>query len=325
MMKCRQLVMWPLCLAVVALSGCSGPQPNVRGRSIMVADDYAGYWQAAVLSDKRKRDDFFAFCKAPHGDRSKPVNRIYLSAGWHGFDQISVDDQKLRAFIREVHDAGMEIYNLQGYHRWATPSGQDAAVRIIDNVLAFNRDSDASGRFDGIVLDIEPYLLKTSNKDELDWKQDQAQAWRIYLEVLEQLAARVRQYNESQPRDIQLGECIPAWYPRDHGGGGANFRDVMDRVDFVWVMNYYDTPDKLDQMAKDEIAYAGRIGKPIVIGLNVIEQDSSLDVGGANTFWDDGQRALENVIRSFENKYRDAPQFNEVSIFTYAYYKNLKP
>ena len=324
-MELRQPVMCAMCLAVVALTGCSGLQPSARVRSMMVADNYAGYWQTAVLSDKSKRDSFFAFCKAPHGDSSKPIRRIYLSAGWHGFDQISVDDQKLRSFIREVHDAGMEIYNLQGYHRWATPSGQDAAVRIIDNVLGFNRNSDVAERFDGIVLDIEPFLLQTSNKDELDWKQDQPQVWQIYLEVLDQIVAKVRQYNASQVRTIRLGECIPAWYPGDRSGGGANFLDVMDRVDFIWVMNYYDTPEVLDKMAKDEIAYAWQIGKPIVIGVNVIEQDSSLDVAGVNTFWDDGQGTLESVIGSFEKKYRDASQFNEVSIFSYAYYKNLKP
>lgn len=99
----------------------------------------------------------------------------------------------------------------------------------------------------------------------------------------------------------------------------------MDRVDFVWVMNYYDTPEVLDKMARDEIAYAGQIGKPIVIGVNVIEQDSSLEVGGVNTFWDDGRNALERVIGLFENQYRDAPQFNELSLFAYAYYRNLKP
>lgn len=224
MTKLKRPVMCTLYLMmVVVLSGCSGPQSNARGRSIMVADNYAGYWQTAVLSDKHKRARFFEFCKAPHGDASKAVRRIYLSAGWHGFEQISVDDQKLRGFIQEVHDAGMEIYNLQGSYDWATPSGQDTAVRVIDNVLAFNRNSDVSSRFDGIVLDVEPYVLQASNKDELDWKQDEVQIWRIYLEVLDQIAARVRQYNASQPRAIQLAECIPAWYPSDRGEGGPIF------------------------------------------------------------------------------------------------------
>lgn len=324
-MRLKFSVMY-LCLAAIALTGCTtGPGTSARMRSIMVSDSYAGYWQTAVLSDEKKRARFFEFCKAPHGDRSKAVQRIYLAAGWHGFDKISVDDEKLRAFIRQVHDRGMEIYNLQGYHRWATPSGQDAPARIIDNVLSFNRNSELSERFDGIVLDIEPYLLQTANKDELDWKQDEAQIWAIYVKVLDQIAAQVRQYNQTEPRAIRLSECIPAWYPRDHNEGGANFSDVMDRVDFVWVMNYYDTVETLDKMARDEIAYASEIGKPIVIGLNVIGQDPTLHVSDGNTFWDDGRDALERVIRAFEKKYHSAMRFNEISIFSYAYYRNLKP
>ena len=328
MTKIGQFALWTLCLGLLMLMGCtSGPGIKKKmTRSIMVSDSYAGYWQTAVLSDKNKRDQFFQFCKAPHGDVSKAVDLIYLAAGWHGFEQISVDDEKLRAFIEEIHDRGMEIYNLQGYHRWATPSGQAAAVRIIDNVLAFNRDSDPQARFDGIILDIEPHLLNTSNKDELDWKKDQAQVWQIYLEVLDQIAARVEQYNNSQPRSIRLGECIPPWYDNAADEGGvADYRDVIDRVDFVWVMNYYDTVEMLDKMAKNEIAYAGWSGKPIVIGLNVIEPDSSLDVAGSNTFWDDGRQSLEKIIGLFEKKHRHVPGFNEVSIFSYAYYKNLKP
>lgn len=85
---------------------------------------------------------FLEFCAAPHGDTSKAATRVYFGRGWHGLGQIGIDHQELRRFIRQAHDAGIEVYsNTQGYRRWATPTGQSQAVQIIDHVLRFSTKS----------------------------------------------------------------------------------------------------------------------------------------------------------------------------------------
>ena len=56
--------------------------------------------------------------------QSNAITRLYFSAGWHGFDQISADDEKLRGLIRDVHAAGIEIYSLQGDAHWANAFGR---------------------------------------------------------------------------------------------------------------------------------------------------------------------------------------------------------
>ena len=318
------------CLILAMLSGCTGtgvkPTTGSRTvtRSLMVSDVYEGYWATGVVTDEDERRKLLAFCQAPHGDSANPITRLYFSAGCHGFDQISADDEKLRDLVRDVHAVGMEIYILQGDPHWATPSGDNVAYRVIERLLVFNRQSELAERFDGIVLDIEPFLLSAAKKDELDWQEDQPEIWRIYLNVLDGIGQQVRDHNNSTDTPLVLTECIPPWYEPRQNNGRANFEDVMDRVDFVWVMNYYDKLDVLYRMGDDEIRYADQIGKPIVIGLNVIPIEPSLDVGLGNTFWDNGHTELETIIDSFLAKYYTSSSLGEISIFSYANYRKLK-
>ena len=99
---------------------------------------------------------------------------------------------------------------------------------MIEGLLAFNRQSKPAERFDGIVLDIEPFLLSAAKKDEVDWQKDQPEIWRIYLEVLDGIAQQVRNHNNSTNTPLILSECIPPWYESRQNDGRANFEDVID-------------------------------------------------------------------------------------------------
>ena len=194
-------------------------------------------------------------------------------------------------------------------------------------IFRFNKEAKPIERFDGILLDIEPYLLNTSRGDPLDWASDHEQIWRLYLEVLDQIAERVRVYNASTQPAIRLGECIPDFYAQQGAPAFENisYRDVMDRVDFTWLMCYRDTKEVIVKMSQDEIRYAAKAQKPVVLGLCVNQPKQDLGVTKYNTFWNEGVAALEKTIGSVREHYSDVHQLGEISIFSYIHYKEMQP
>ncbi len=310
--------------SIVAFAGGNGASDSFR-RSLFVADDYQGYGRNDVLTNPLRQKELLEFCVAPYGNKKAAVKRIYFSAGWHGFESVSADDNKLKAFVAALHEIGVEIALLQGCYGWATPEGGAIAGKVIDNVLAFNREAKPEERFDGLLLDVEPYVLNATNGDSLDWEKDTGKIWKCYLEVLDSISGNVRTHNISADDNLFLGECIPDWYPADPGESPMNFREVIDRVDLIWLMSYRDDLDALYASVIDELTYSQRTKKPAVVGYYVNMPNEAFSIAPGNTFWQEGNGVLEKTISGLKEKCKDLPSFGEVCVYSYIHYKKLKP
>jgi len=74
--------------------------------------------------------------------------------------------EDFRTFLTQAHQHGIEVHALDGYPEYAQKVYHAMPLSIVDAVIAFNKASKPSQRFDGIHFDNEPYLIAGSRDPE---------------------------------------------------------------------------------------------------------------------------------------------------------------
>lgn len=236
-------------------------------------------WSApTVLDDASARQQLFAFCKRhdidqiwlqllytfePDLDLSQPPP---LGQSIPPTRCVIHDPDKLRGFLKQAHEAGLQVHALDGYPEYAQRGYHPAPLAVVDAVIEFNQQSPADQRYDGVHFDNEPYLL-------VAWK-DQArreQILRGFIDLIAECQRRVREHSS-----MQFGIDIPFWWQYRDGETGKYMGQVtyfgrttaasficIDMLDNVGIMNYRDKADGADGMiahGKDLLHYADKVG-----------------------------------------------------------------
>jgi hypothetical protein len=95
---------------------------------------------------------------------------------------------------------------------------------------------------------------------------------------------------------------------------------VIDLFDYVALMDYRHKAEGSDSIlshAASEIAYADRVGKKVVIGLEVSPNDLE-----KVTFDKAGPKVFEQALLTVENALHDDPSFAGFAIHHYRRYRN---
>ncbi len=203
------------------------------------------------------------------------ISTMYLYADeFYGRNILRDEPEKYRKFIAGAHARGFKVYALlgSGYlssQEYILPEKRPAAVRMFGRVLDFNRATpDASSRFDGVNVDIEPYLLD-------DWSSARPLRARQYLD----LSAEFMRMKAAAGSGLLVGPAMPFWYDgiEDVEWNGRRRRlneCVQDIYDYVAIMDYRNVAegsDSIVSLAQDELDYADRMNKKVIIGVETLE------------------------------------------------------
>jgi hypothetical protein len=174
----------------------------------------------------------------------------------------------LRDLSNRAHAAGIRVSALGGEPGWATAP---------ETVRAWRARVTASRLFDGVHLDIEPYLLSA-------WTTDRAKLVAAYLATLD--AARA-----AGPERLEVD--VPFWYGTVARPDGSTLADaVLARVDAVTVMSYRDTADGIVTVGADMLVRGDRAGKPV----RLAAETRPLADCGYCTFAQEGRKALQQAL-----------------------------
>jgi hypothetical protein len=183
---------------------------------------------------------------------------------------------------------------------------------MLQRVLDYNAAAAPHERFDGISLDIEPHILD---------------AWRtrkmaLLADFLDMSAALMRQKNAAAP-GLPMGPAIPFWYdgiPIEWNGTRKPMNEhVQDLYDYVALMDYRDHAaggDGIVSHARDELDYGARVGKPVVIGVEILP-NAIRKVSFHHLREADMERELAETARAVAG----APAFGGFAIHHYAAYR----
>lgn len=274
-------------------------------------------WEAdsyAMVEDPAVAREAVAYLQSQH------IDTVYLYAdAYRGHNLIVEHPALYRAFIERLHRQHMRAYALLGSaylhtERYVLPAYRRQAEAMFRRVVQYNAAAPSAARFDGVNLDIEPHILDEWN----DTTRKRLLA--DFLDMGRALMKIKREYHAT----LAVGPDIPFWLDGiDLTWNGVTrpvSEHVIDLFDYVTLMDYRNKVagrDSILSHASSEIAYADRVGKKVVIGLQV-----SPDEPEKLTFDKAGPKAFEQALDAVERALRDDPSFAGFAIHHYRTYRN---
>jgi hypothetical protein len=191
----------------------------------------------------------------------------------------------------------IKLTALGGDSSWAT----DHAA-----ALAWQRTVVRTGLFDGIHLDVEPYLSD-------GWTTDLQGTLKGYLALLDKMR---------QGSVLALEADVPFWYG-EHTVGRKNLADeVLKRVTAVTVMSYRDTgtgPNSMLTISQDWLARGAVAGKRVRLGA----ETNPLPECTHCTFAEEGAARLQQELAKVDAATRRTPAFAGVAVHRYSTWRSL--
>ncbi len=219
------------------------------------------------------------FVQVPFADHAE--GERHWSARW--------DTRGMRRLIGRIRAVGARVHALDGAAWYARPQWHERVVETLGQLAAYNAASAPEERLHGVRYDIEPYLLPEYAGAR------RARVLSDYLSLLERLVVVAHEAG------LEIGVDIPFWFdardevtaalaaPVDEGPAAEA---IIDLVDNVGIMDYRTTAYGADGVlahAEGELAYADRVGKQVLIGLETVPlPDETIFIydGGRRTRWD---------------------------------------
>ena len=307
----------------VALGGATPEAPVVYDQ-----DRAMWIWERAsyeAVFDTDARDRLGAVMDDTTTFGSDPIRTIYLGVDKYGSTDMLRDSRsEVAAFVQWARG--------RGYHVQATVAGgtrppylgaleqfEHFAVDEFEKVLDYNLAVPESARFDGINVDIEPYILSA-------WKEPGNGGLPVrWLEVLDTLIER----RDASGLPVLVGPAIPRWLDPSacctsitwNGQTKALSDHIQDMTDYIAIMDYRDTADGsagIIAQAQHEIDYANQIGKPnsVVVGIETKDLSGTGDPETV-TFWEEGRTYLEGELDKTYAAFQDDASFGGIAMHHY--------
>ncbi|WP_054955544.1 hypothetical protein [Paenibacillus dakarensis] len=205
--------------------------------------------------------------------REEGVTTIFLQI------QEAVPAEDYRLFIRSARLANIDVHALGGEPDWAYTDQNKEGLQLLDWLDEYNKTSAPEERFQGIQLDVEPYILKR-------WESEQEKVieeWGSNMEVWVQEARR---------QGLLVSAAVPFWLDSVPGPQGSdNFsRWMLEQTDAVAVMSYRDDGEKMYELSKEELAQADELGKFVWIGMELTDTVE----GEHLTFYDKSEKTMKS-------------------------------
>lgn len=249
------------------------------------------------------------------------LTTVYLYADeYRGRNIIRDEPEKYRKLIAALHGRGCKVYALLGSWYLKTPEyilpeRRAVAMRMFENVLRYNAGSAPRERFDGVNIDIEPYLLD-------DWNEKRTLRATQYLD----LSAEFMRLKRDAGSALAVGPAMPFWFDgiADVTWRGKRRRlsdHVQDIYDYVAIMDYRNFAEGRDGIiahAQDELEYADRTGKTVVIGVETL-----LTEPRKVTFYGMGRAAMEEQLGIAAAAFASHPSFAGFAIHHLGSYRTM--
>lgn len=250
--------------------------------------------------------------------RRKHLTTFYLYAdAYRDRNLIEADPATYHRFVRAMHAAGLRVYALLGSadlhtESYVLPERRQKALAMFRRVLDYNAQAAGDERFDGVNLDIEPYLLDA-------WDREKYPLLAGFLD----LGRAMMDMKRASGQAIEVGPAIPFWFAGirlEWNGTSASVTDhVLSLYDYAALMDYRNHADGGDGIishAVDTLDIAARRGKKVVIGVEIgageLEKVS---------FQHKSERDLERELALTEFAFSDRGVFAGFAIHHYRVYR----
>ncbi len=213
------------------------------------------------------------------------VDEIFVAVPWQ---PTTAQLARLKELRNRTRAAGIRLSALGGDPSWAL----DAA-----SAVAWRKRATATGLFDGIHLDVEPYLLP-------GWRTDQRRIVAGYLAMLDAVRA-------AGPEPLEAD--VPFWLATI-SAGTTNLADaVIARVHAITVMSYRDSATGVMDVGADLLARGQSASRPV----RLAAETQPLEDCGYCTFAGQTRAGLTAQLSTVDTAAARYTSFNGVAVHDY--------
>ncbi|RJX37913.1 hypothetical protein D3P09_17660 [Paenibacillus pinisoli] len=231
-------------------------------------------WVWDTMALMKDKNEMLAFAE------EQGVNVIYLHV-----DRKARDFEPYRAFIEEAHGLGIEVEALGGDPAWGLTEYQQDIESFIGWIKDYQLAAGERAAFDGIHVDIEPYLLK-------EWKQDRDDIVRQWMGNVEFLVKKAK-----KDTSLRVSADLPFWIHKIPASDSESVGSWMiDQLDGVVLMNYRNFAigeNGIIANALPMIKEGTRAGKPVIIGLEMAPSDEGEHI----SFYESGTSSMHRQMQ----------------------------
>ncbi|WP_232336738.1 amidase [Planococcus lenghuensis] len=237
---------------------------------------------------------------------SKELNKVYVQ-----IDQEMPADA-YRSFIAEAGVQGIQIYALDGAPNWVSRKGYVQQDRLMTWLQHYQAGSASAEKFAGIHLDVEPYLYS-------DWASNQAATVKSYQALLSRAADNAAAL--SLPIEVDMAFWFDEISYKNQFGIGILAEWVIAATDSVTIMAYRDSAALIGEFARNEVAFAGKHGKSLVIG---VETGQTAE-GAYLSFFEEGEAYMNKQLSLVQQQYNGTASYNGIAVHHVGSWMTMKP
>jgi len=250
-------------------------------------------WSSSSFSTEEARRELIRFCvnhRITHLD-------VYLNLSGDNEMPVLRDGEAFRDLILLAGRHRITTAALRGSPKMFFSENHDQALRELRALMAFSRTLPEGNLFRGIKYDVEPYLTR-------EWKAQGKCPKAVMRDYLTFLRKAKSLLHDHAPR-LLLAADIPFWWDKDdfviefEGSTKRLSEHVQDLTDFVVIMSYKRSVQKVLDSVENERRYAKKINKVIFPSLETVElkKDPEASFWGlpSREFWDVVPRLLEEA------------------------------
>lgn len=221
------------------------------------------------------------------------------------------DEDAFRGLILLAGRHGISTAALRGNPRMFSAQNQERSLRELNAIIDFSESLPEKSLFKGVKYDVEPYLTK-------EWKVKGKPLNTLMHDYLAFLRKAKTTLGERAPH-LWLAVDTPFWWDKDEfalefEGRRKRFNEhVQDLTDFIVIMSYRCSAKKVLSIVEDEVRYAARTGKVVLLSLETIQLQHDQDI----SFWSLPKESLLDTVHELLRKAKEDPAIGGVMIHCY--------
>ncbi len=287
------------------------------GRALFARDE-------SLVSRDEQATELLDFCTA---------NGVaLLLLGWDGEGR---EAQAVRSFLDRAHARGLAVYALAGHPEWGAqagepgqPIGRDALNHVL-RVLEHNRGNPPSGRFDGIVHEVDV-------RASAEYQAADADGRRGLLSSSVEIISACQRSVLHMARDLAYGAVVPddldekytrVWAERTEEGQQTRSLEaptsehLLQAVSLAVILTSAGTPPDAIAAVQDPVRRAGRLGRDFYVGLRLGAEHDGRSDGPPPV---DQPTAVDALLRAIGLTFGQSPLYRGEAIDDYARYVALR-
>lgn len=238
--------------------------------------------------------------------KSKQVNKVYMQ-----IDR-DIPMKVYRSFIEKAFAKGIRIYALDGSAEWVAPKGYISQNQLMNWLGKYQSGSTSAQKFAGVHLDVEPYLYS-------GWRTNQAETIKSYQSLL------MKAKSSTAALNLPLEVDMPFWFDeisyKNTYGKGLLAEWVIAKTNGVTVMAYRDSASMIIDIVKNEIAFAQKYKKSIIVGV----ETGDTEEGDSISFFEEGESYMNRQLIAVKNHYTGVAALKGIAVHHVGSWMTLKP